>query len=959
MKRQVAAEQPASVAYEFSFGPFRLLSAERILSEGDRPVRLGSRALDILIALVVRAGELVSKRDLVAIVWPETVVVEANLTVHVAALRRALGDGQGGQRYIVNIPGRGYRFVAPVSIVTQSVPAAPPAAAPQAPHNLPAQLTRLIGRDDVVRNLCQRIAAHRLLTVVGAGGVGKTAVALDVAEQMIGTLKDGVWLVDLAPVTDPELVPTALAASLKLEIRSDNPLPSLIGALSDKQMLLVLDNCEHVIDQAAALAAGITKAARNVHVLATSREPLHVDGEQLYRLPPLETPPDMATLTATEALGFPAVQLFVERAAAASNEFDLTDADARSVASICRKLDGLPLAIEFAAARVDTFGVRGLASRLDDRLSVLGGGPRGQIRHQTIGATLDWSYHLLSAAEQATFRRLAIFIGGFTINSASAVLGGIAGDGEDITESIAGLVMKSLIVAGISDGDARFRFLATTRAYAIEKLRESGEAEPLARRHAEHFRDFLEAAQSDPTGRRSIAAEVAKPEIDNIRAALVWGFGPHGDRETAVALAAASAPIWLNISLLTECHAWTGKALALLDDADRGSRREMVLQTEFGMSLMHALGVSEPARAALTRGSELAERLGDIGWHLRAISGLTNLCLRLEDFHGALALAREAEAVVAGSSNPVELATAEFLFSGSLVYVGEYAQAMAYAQRAFARIRALPQQAAVVRSGLDHGIQARCVVANILWIQGLVDQAARMTKQIIVDAEAGGHALSLCFALAWCGCAFPLRLGDMPGAEHAVRLLGDWADRHDLPSYKACTLTYHGALLAKRGDFADAEAKLRAGLAGLSEAQFEVQFTPFLSSHADVLARTGRREEALLLAEEALARCRHNDVQWWMPEALRIKGEIFLLGEQPDMGAAEALFVQSLELSQLHGALFWELRGALSLAELRKGQGKTDDARKLLDASYGKFTEGFSTADLMRARTLLDQWATA
>lgn len=956
-KGQAEAEQPASMAFEFCFGPFRLLTAERILREGDRPVRLGSRALDILIALVARAGELVSKRELVAIVWPETSVVEANLTVHVAALRRALGDGQAGNRYIVNVPGRGYRFVAPVSVTTQSGPLVAQSAPVRELHNLPAQLTRLIGRDGVVRTLCERLATRRLLTIVGPGGVGKTAVALDIAEQMIGKVKDGVWLVDLAPVTDPELVPTALAASLKLEIRSDNPLPSLVGALSDKQMLLVFDNCEHVVDQAAALAVGIIKTARNVHVLSTSREPLHVDGEHVYRLLPLDCPPDTAALTASEALSFPAVQLFVERAAAASNEFVATDADARGIANICRKLDGLPLAIEFAAARVDTFGVRGLASRLDDRLSVLGAGPRGQLRHQTIGATLDWSFHLLAPAEQAAFRRLSIFVGGFTIESACAVLGGVGG-GDGITENIATLVMKSLVVAEISDGDARFRFLATTRAYALERLRESGEMDTLARCQAEFFKDFLETAQSSPTGSHS-AAVAAKPEIDNIRAALVWAFGPSGDREIAVALAAASAPIWLNISLLTECYAWTGKAIAQLDDAERGGHREMVLQTEFGMSLMHALGVSEPARAALMRGSELAAQLGDVGCQLRAISGLTNLCLRLEDFRGALALAQQAEKVVSRGSSPVALATAEFLFSGSLIYVGEYSRAMTYAQQAFARIRALPQQAAVVRSGLDHGIQARCVVANILWVQGLLDQAARMTRQILVDAEAGGHALSLCFALAWCGCAFPLRFGNIPEAESAIALLVDWAVRHDLPSYKACSLSYQGALLAKCGNFADAEEKLRAGLALLSEAQFEVQFTPFLTGHADVLARLGRREEGLVLAEKAISRCRRNDAQWWLPEAMRIKGEIFLMGEQPDTASAEEQFGRSLEVSQTQGARFWELRGALSLSELRHRQGASGDAQKILDASYGKFTEGFATADLMRARSLLDQWAGA
>ncbi len=275
---------PASV---ISFGPFRLLAAQRLLLEGGRSVRLGSRALDILIALAARPSELVSKRELMATVWPDTIVVEANLTVHVAALRRALGDGQADNRYIVNIPGRGYRFVAPVRFADQQRFATPPLAAAVRPHDLTAQLTRLIGRAEVVANLAQQLTTQRLLTVVGPGGIGKTAVALDAAKRLVGACEDGVWMIDLAPIADPRLVPTALASALRLEISSDDPVPGLIAAVRDKQMLLVLDNCEHLIEAAAALAAGVLRGSHSVQVLATSREPPRVEGERVHRLSPL------------------------------------------------------------------------------------------------------------------------------------------------------------------------------------------------------------------------------------------------------------------------------------------------------------------------------------------------------------------------------------------------------------------------------------------------------------------------------------------------------------------------------------------------------------------------------------------------------------------------------------------------------------------------------------------------
>ena len=429
MNQQIDVTEPdrinGSDASAISFGPFRLLAGQRLLLEGDRPVRLGSRAMDILIALAERPGELVSKQELMAVVWPETIVVEANLTVHVAALRRALNDGQRN-RYIVNIPGRGYRFISPV----ERRAVTPQLASAGLRHNLPAQLTRLIGRAEIIDKLVQQLTAERLLTIVGPGGIGKTAVALDVAKRLIGAFEDGIWLIDLEPIADPRLVPTALASSLRLEIRSDNPIPGLIGALGNKQMLLVLDNCEHVIEAAAALAAAILKGSRGVQILATSREPLRLEGERVHRLSPLESPPASARLSASEALRFPAVQLFVERAASSASDFELSDAEAKSAGAICRKLDGVPLAIELAAARVDAFGIGGLAERLDDRLRLLTGGRRTALpRHQTIGAALDWSYRLLSQDEQTVFRRLAIFVGGFTIKSARAVAAADVHDG--------------------------------------------------------------------------------------------------------------------------------------------------------------------------------------------------------------------------------------------------------------------------------------------------------------------------------------------------------------------------------------------------------------------------------------------------------------------------------------------------------------------------------------------------
>ena len=476
-----------------AFGHFRLLPARRLLLAGDEPVRLGSRALEILIALLERSGELVSKDELMARVWPSTFVEEGNLKVQVAGLRRALGDRRGSNRFLATVPGRGYRFVAPV-VLSEVLPLEPGA---ERALSLPAPGARMIGRADTVREFAAQLPHQRFMTIVGPGGIGKTTVALAVARELIKSSQLTVKFVDLAPLVEPHLVPDALAAALGLEIPSGDQIDDVIAGLRGKQMLLVLDNCEHVIEAAAALAVEVRSRAPDVQILATSREPLRAAGEHVYRPPALKCPPTSTPLTAVEALRFSAVELFVQRTAAMLGRFELGDQDAPIVADICRKLDGLPMAIEFAAARVDAFGLRALAAHLPDRLQLLTRGRRPTLpRHHSLRAALDWSHELLPQAERVVLRRLAVFAGGFPLEAASVVAASAEITGPEVVDCVANLVANSLIAADVAGEAPCYRLLGTTRAYAFEKLTDSGELEQVERCHAEHLQDLVQRNKS-------------------------------------------------------------------------------------------------------------------------------------------------------------------------------------------------------------------------------------------------------------------------------------------------------------------------------------------------------------------------------------------------------------------------------------------------------------------------------
>jgi predicted ATPase/DNA-binding winged helix-turn-helix (wHTH) protein len=942
-------EQPAIL-----FGPYRLLAAERLMLEGDKPVRLGSRAFDILTTLVERAGKVVGKEELIARAWPNTSVEEANLKMQVSALRRALGQGQDNNRYVATIVGRGYNFVAPIR-KEESTRASPSATiAPAAPHNLPFTTTRVIGLEEIVTTLVAKIPHRRLLTIVGPGGIGKTTLALAVAERMIGAYEHGTRLVDLAPLRDPRLVPSAVATVLGLEIHSEDPLVALVAALRDRRMLLLLDSCEHVVEAAADLAAAVIGGAPGVRILATSREPLRVAGESRYRLRPLGIPQPSSTLTAVEAQRFSAVQLFIERATAVVEDFKLTDETAQRVVEICRRLDGLPLAIEFAAPRVAVLGIEGLAARLDDRLSLLSTRQRiTSPRHQTMRAVIDWSHGLLSDSEQRLFQAVGVFSGNFTTDAATAVAVDEGDTQIDILDRLADLVAKSLVVADTSGTKPTFRLFDTTRAYAIEKLNESDRHDRIARRHAEYYCNLFGRGESEALTRPAAEwlADYAR-EIDNLRAALDWAFSPGGDVSAGTALTAAAIPLWLYLSLNEECRHRVERALADPAAATADARIEMKLQAALAISLGQAVVIGTKTEEAWTRTLRLAESLSDVDYQLRALFGLWQVCDK-----EALALA---ERFAGLASTPSDRLIADQMMGHSHHIQGDQGRARRHLERvAASHVASIDSERRIIRFDVDE--QPTIFLSRVLWLQGLPRQAMAMAAQSVEHAKADAHAKSLCFALAFAACPIALWAGNLDLAEQYISLLHDISSRHELTLWHSLGRAHRGVLVVRRGDLEGGLSHLRAAFEECRVAPTGYRVLFFVAEMIEALGRAGQTPEALVAAQDALDRAERTAEGWIVAELLRIKGELLRLGRAPGAGAAaEACFRDALQMARMQGALAWELRAAMSLTRLLRDQCRHADGVAVLQPVYARFADGLATTDLRTAQALLDEfWGTA
>lgn len=519
------------------FGAFVLYPRQHLLLKNGEPVSLGSRALDLLIAMASRAGELLEKSELIACAWPKVIVEECNLRAQIVALRRVLGEDENGFEYIVTVPGRGYRFVAR----TEPYEASSEPSSAERQHSLPSLITLPLGRDTVIERLGEQLLQTRLISLVGPGGIGKSTVALALGNQLAEQMPHGTCFVDLSETSDDGRIAHALAEALGLQ-PGDDPLRDVVQHLQQRRQLLILDNCEQALDGTALVVETLLKWTPDCAILITSREPLHTAGEQVERLLPLQLPAACEHPTSEQALSYPAVALFVERVQASDTAFCLDDDNVADVVSICRKLDGIPLDIEIAATRVSAFGLTPLADLLDgDYRLQMEGRRTAPPRHRSLRATLDWSYQMLPPAEQAMLRLVAIFNGTFTLNAVRAIVEGdeqLAGDPLPLIES---LVDKSLLIAHRDDTMKYYQMPKTERLYALEKLDQTGTTQRIVARHAAYALAVVKKAASQlDTVVPDAWKNLYGAESDTIRSALTWACSTDGNQSLGLELTLAA-----------------------------------------------------------------------------------------------------------------------------------------------------------------------------------------------------------------------------------------------------------------------------------------------------------------------------------------------------------------------------------------------------------------------------------
>jgi predicted ATPase/DNA-binding winged helix-turn-helix (wHTH) protein len=946
--KRVTADRREFVA----FGPFRFFPNERLLERRGAAVPIGARALDLLVALLERPGTVVSKTELISSIWPDVTVVEGVVRVHIYAIRKALGEGVNGARYISSVAGRGYCFVAPVhrGVSAPDVGELSPGSDAslrvpvESQSGLPPALSRMVGRNEVVQSLGEWLLEHRFVTIVGAAGIGKTTVAIATAHAILESFGGAVHFVELGSLAAPAQVAATVASSVGAPLHSDDVMASLRVFLVERRVLLLLDNCEHVIEEVATLAEYLFLHAPHVHLLMTSREALRVEGERVHRLLPLDTPSEYAGMSAEQVRAYPAVQVFLDRAAASGWSGELAEDDVPLVAWMCKHLAGVALALELAASFVGECGLKGTAAILDNRVRLLWqrGRRTAPARHQTLHALIGWSYDRLSRREREILRRASIFVGAFSADGVRAVSGEASESRESLVDLLNELASKSLLSSSVEDGVVVHRMLDTTRAYALERLCESGELEDISLRHASYVTEFLERGHSrraETTGSSCVA---------NIRAALKWCLSTPACSVLGTRLAAAAAPLLLARGLAGECHEACRQALAALGSAAIETAVEVVLQEFFALTAMYSTRrVDGEVRAALTRAFELARTIGDTDLETRLRGTLNAFLIRIGDWREAFAVAEKSVAVAqntaAGALRIAWMLALSHHCRGNQIEAQRHCEAglqMAMSSR----------ETPMPFFRRSH---AALTLARTLWLRGHADRAIALARQIIAEPETLTDPVEKCVALVLCEPIF-LWHGAFAEAESLLDLLAHHVEQNSLWTHRGIALAMRGQLLVKTDRPEEGTKLLKSANPFLRQTGNASHATGFAGALAEGLGAMGEIEEALGVVDEGLEISRRRGGTWDTPELLRVKGLLQMRSARTARSEAGASLTAAIELARRQGAVALELQAAITLAREHRTSGDTGAVDALADVC-ARFGHGMQCPHLRIAHELLEQ----
>ncbi|MDI7862848.1 winged helix-turn-helix domain-containing protein [Rhizobiaceae bacterium n13] len=929
------------------FGPFRLHREHRRLFCGTEEVQIGGRAMEMLLALTRKKGELVTKEELFNAAWPGIFVHEANLKVTIASLRRSLREYSPIGNYVRTIVGRGYWLSDQLDNGEfPQRPDLPVAANTQFP-----ELGTVIGRDAEIAELRAAIAVNRLTTIVGAGGIGKTTVAVAAAQLFEDEEGGSITFIDFSRVAGEEFVIPSLAAMLGISSGSQDRLDAISSILARRKALLLLDTCEHVVNAVAHLCDIILANTTDVRILATSRQALRAKGEEVVWLAPLEVPPAGRTLTGEEILRYSAPQLLVERASE-KGAYTIRDGDAPAIAEICRRLDGSPLAIELISSRLTVLSAPDVLEELGDRFSALVERDReGPLRQQTLLATLEWSYALLTTSEATVLRAVSVFMGSFDMDAVVSVVAHHGLDPTVVFDAVAGLRAKSMLSVEQMAGGMRYRLLDSTRAFAGNLLETSAELTAVSQAYARLVLNILSRANADQarlTTRQWHAAYASY--ADDLRKAIGWALFLRGDPLLGIQLVASGIPLWHELSLSEEARRNSEQALAEFDRIG-GADMALKLKLVVGMAAVSSYISADAGKAIETIESaiRLSRQIGDTNSECKALGSLARYHLLPGQQTAARKILRELKRVATRSKNRSALWEYEQLFTELEIIRCDYPAAISRMKKLRHELESTPDGTAS-RFDLDPKIRTETILGALEWLgSGRPGTGLSRIKFSANEAFEARHGWTLIYCYTH-GVLFVLsECHEYELGRRYAEILKDTIYRHGMPAWIPVANCYAEALEALSGARSDADGlmsafdELRTGLRQIGR---HVYYALLIRA----LYALGHVDEGVRILDYLF------DVgpqRSMVPELLRLRAV-----KERSVGRDEeamSTLRQALQAAEENGAWAWRIRSATDLAILLRDKSQIDDAKGVLEPVYSQFKDGFETPDLQKARNLLTE----